>query len=303
MMLSNNCKYYSILFLIYIQCYYLILLVSGTSNNNVAPIDSTTEGNNKKYTEEELLNQLQTHIAAQVNQLVKEHNVKPNKNGDLELSVDKLHFNLPPDLAELVKKSGVFSGMNNVIKFSKNENGQVDKLQSITSNRGTMNIDDSVKTIKSTKTPCPLGTYSETGHYYVYSSNSVTEVECMKCPEGQTTIRVGSTKCQVVTEEDLLVILYDLMNGELLCSGALLVVVNNVCVIHFFAHIMCSYIHIYLTQGINGMKKYVEIGRRIRMYVTGQVYRVMILVRLSVYHSQRRFCLVLSGSNKAFSAS
>ena len=216
MMLSYCCKYYSILFLIYIQCYLVVLVSGNKSNNNVAPIESTTtNGNNKKYTEEGLLKQLQTHIATQVNQLVKEHNVKPNQNGDLELSVDNLHINLPPDLAELVKKSGVFSGMNNLLKFSKNENGQVDKLQSISSDRGTMNIDDSVKPIKATKTPCPLGTYSETGHYYVYSSNSVTEVECMKCPEGQTTIRVGSTKCQIVTEEDLLVILYDLMNGEL----------------------------------------------------------------------------------------
>jgi len=215
-MMLFYCKYCSILFLIYIQCC-LILLVSGTNSNNKAPIESTTiEGNNKKYTEEELLNELQTHIAAQVNQLVKEHNVKPNQNGDLELSVDKMHFNLPPDLAELVKKSGVFNGMNYNLQFSKNENGQVGKLQSITSNRGTMNINDSVKTIKATKTPCPLGTYSETGHYYVYSSNSVTEVECIKCPEGQTTLRVGSTKCQVVTEEDLLIILYDLMNGKLL---------------------------------------------------------------------------------------
>lgn len=215
-MLSH--KYYSILFFIYIQCY-LILLVSGTNSNsnNIAPTKSTTEGNNKKYTEEEaeLLKQLQLHIASQVNQLVKDHNVKPNKDGDLELSVDNLHINLPPDLAELVKKSGVFNGMNNLLKFSKNENGQVDKLQSIVSDyQRTMNIDDTVKTISATKTPCPLGTYSETGHYYVYSSNSVTEVECMKCPEGQTTIRVGSTKCQVVTEEDLLVILYDLMNGD-----------------------------------------------------------------------------------------
>ena len=61
-----------------------------------------------------------------------------------------------------------------------------------------------------------------------------------------------------------------------------------------FAHIMCSYVHIYLTQGINGMKNDVEIGRRIRMYVTGQVYHVMILARLSDSHSQRipndRFC-------------
>ena len=213
-MMLSYCKYHSILFLIYIQCY-LILLVSGSSNNNnnIAPIESIKD-NNKQYTEEELLNELQTHIAAQVNQLVKEHNVKPNQNGDLELSVDKMHFNLPPDLAELVKKSGVFNGMNYNLQFSKNENGEVGKLQSITSNRGTMNINDSVKTIKATKTPCPLGTYSETGHYYVYSSNSVTEIECMKCPEGQTTIRVGSAKCQVVTEEDLLVILYDLMNGE-----------------------------------------------------------------------------------------
>jgi len=279
------------------QCY-LILLVSGnnSNNNNIA---TTTEGNQKKYTEEELLNELQTHIAAQVNQLVKEHNVKPNQNGDLELSVDKMHFNLPPDLAELVKKSGVFNGMNYNLQFSKNENGQVDKLQSISSDRGTMNINDSVKSITATKTPCPLGTYSETGHYYVYSSNSVTEVECVKCPEGQTTLRVGSTQCQVVTEEDLLIILYDLMNGKLvllLCSG-------DQCMCHivrFLAHVMCSSIHIYLTQGINGTKKDVEIGRQIRMYVTGQVYHVMIRMRSSVYHSQCRFCLVFSGSNEAF---
>ena len=58
----------------------------------------------------------------------------------------------------------------------------------------------------------------------------------------------------------------------------------------------------YLTQGINGMKKDVDTGRRIRMYVIGQVYHVMIPVKSSVYHFQRmpndRFYLVLSGLNK-----
>jgi len=67
---------------------------------------------------------------------------------------------------------------------------------------------------------------------------------------------------------------------------------------------LCVHMSIHLAQGIHGMKKDVEIGRRIRMYVTGQVYHAMILARLSVYHFQRipndKFYLVLSGSNKAF---
>jgi len=66
-------------------------------------------------------------------------------------------------------------------------------------------------------------------------------------------VNYSSTKCQVVTEEDLLVILYDLMNGELvllLCSSG----DQCMCQISstsFCSHnvFICSYIYLTLHRG------------------------------------------------------
>ena len=51
-----------------------------------------------------------------------------------------------------------------------------------------------------TATLCPLGTSSD--------------LPCRVCPEGQTTLKLGSTSCQVLTEEDILVMLYDFLQGK-----------------------------------------------------------------------------------------
>jgi hypothetical protein len=56
---------------------------------------------------------------------------------------------------------------------------------------------------------CPIGTYSDSGY--------ATELNgCSKCPPGQTTYYLGSQKtgCQVVTPENILAILFEVMNGH-----------------------------------------------------------------------------------------
>jgi hypothetical protein len=51
---------------------------------------------------------------------------------------------------------------------------------------------------------CPLGSYSEPGH--------ATHSEgCKACPEGQTTMYLGSPSCSQFTEKDILTILYAVM--------------------------------------------------------------------------------------------
>lgn len=89
--------------------------------------------------------------------------------------------------------------------------------------------------------PCPIGTYSvakptttttttttstseeaggEDVDYYDLDYNNdeyiatTTQNDCIPCPEGTTTLRVGSTTCQVVTVHDLLGMLYDLASGK-----------------------------------------------------------------------------------------
>ena len=59
---------------------------------------------------------------------------------------------------------------------------------------------------------CPLGTYSDPGH--------ATHSEgCKVCPEGQTTMYLGSSSCDEFTEEDILSMLFDVM-GVLKSEGS-----------------------------------------------------------------------------------
>lgn len=54
---------------------------------------------------------------------------------------------------------------------------------------------------------CPLGTYSDPGH--------ATHSEgCKKCPEGETTMYLGSSACESFSEEDILSIFFDVMGGQ-----------------------------------------------------------------------------------------
>ena len=89
------------------------LLTTPATANNVAPapIDAISAAAKQS---EELRHRLQTHVANQVNKLITENKIKDNKQlreeyGDegggkpqkIELKID-----LPPELAELVQKSG-----------------------------------------------------------------------------------------------------------------------------------------------------------------------------------------------------
>lgn len=55
---------------------------------------------------------------------------------------------------------------------------------------------------------CPLGTYSESG-FAVEKQGG-----CKKCPEGETTLYLGSTKCRKLTEKEILSIFFDVMQGD-----------------------------------------------------------------------------------------
>ena len=54
---------------------------------------------------------------------------------------------------------------------------------------------------------CPLGTYSESGH-------ATNTEECKPCPEGQTTLYLGSSSCRTVTEKDILSMFFYVMDGQ-----------------------------------------------------------------------------------------
>ena len=52
-----------------------------------------------------------------------------------------------------------------------------------------------------------MGTVSSSGH-------ASPEGDCIRCPVGQTSLYLGSSTCQQVSEYDLLELLYDAMNGD-----------------------------------------------------------------------------------------
>lgn len=54
---------------------------------------------------------------------------------------------------------------------------------------------------------CSLGSYSEVGY-------AADETGCTKCPEGKTTLYLGSTKCEALTEADILSIFFEVMQGS-----------------------------------------------------------------------------------------
>jgi hypothetical protein len=54
---------------------------------------------------------------------------------------------------------------------------------------------------------CPLGTFSDPGH--------ATHSEgCKPCPDGTTTMYLGSSSCETFSQEDILSILFDAMGGS-----------------------------------------------------------------------------------------
>lgn len=55
---------------------------------------------------------------------------------------------------------------------------------------------------------CPMGTYSSTG--YASDKNG----GCIPCPEGQSTLYLGSLECRTFTDTDLLAMFFDVMQGE-----------------------------------------------------------------------------------------
>lgn len=54
---------------------------------------------------------------------------------------------------------------------------------------------------------CPLGTYSEPGH-------ATHSDGCKPCPDGLTTMYLGSVSCEEITDQDILSIFFDVMGGD-----------------------------------------------------------------------------------------
>lgn len=215
---------------------------------------------NNQASQEELRLRLQSHVEAQVKKLLETGNpgtsqsgaTSPGTGGVMELSNVQganggklqLNINLPPDLAQYVdggktvnidmSKGKVQQQQQQQIPLNGNNGGgmKVNKIvfTSRNNNAGggegqnaevdaTVEATDTEEETKTEVTLCPLGKYSETG---IDTDNS----PCVDCPEGRTTLKLGSTKCEVVTTEDFLGMFYDLMGGELcVLTRALWVVV------------------------------------------------------------------------------
>lgn len=54
---------------------------------------------------------------------------------------------------------------------------------------------------------CPLGAISDAGY-------ATKDFGCTPCPEGQSTMHLGSDSCRVFTDEDILKMFYELLGGD-----------------------------------------------------------------------------------------
>mmetsp|Transcript_37047 Transcript_37047/g.79989 ORF Transcript_37047/g.79989 Transcript_37047/m.79989 type:complete len:300 (-) Transcript_37047:16-915(-) len=192
---------------------------------------------------EALRARLQSHVEAQVNKILSEkhsqnsQNINNNNNGQkLELKID-----LPPDLAALVNNEGGAALKIHQFGLHRKEESDMEEV-TVTLDTSSPTSTTTPKTIKkkkdpladvakvadiiksaeaaakaksasakndveaSSETPCDLGTHSETGFG--------KDGKCEVCPEGLTTRKVGSSECEVVTEEDMLAMFFDSMGGQ-----------------------------------------------------------------------------------------
>ncbi|KAL7551758.1 hypothetical protein ACHAWF_014947 [Thalassiosira exigua] len=200
---------------------------------------------------EDLRARLQAHVESQVNKLLANKDFQRAANagtggagGFRKIEVSgaaavavatggaqklELKIDLPADLAALVNSGTALKIQQS---FGRIEGGELESRITLTQGvnndqNGDKNGDgkdeggdkgkDEVPQIEgpassasgatSSATLCPLGTYSNTGF-------STTNYECEPCPEGMTTLRLGSVSCMEVTKEDVLGMFYDLMNGN-----------------------------------------------------------------------------------------
>jgi len=180
---------------------------------------------------------LQSHVEAQVKKILAENKNSAqggqrNGNGDgngnggtkkLELKID-----LPPDLAAMV--NGAEGGAALKIQHFgyPREETDLEEVRIIlgssasqpassaalsTAAQGGGLVGDGASSSSGVVNPCPLGTYSEADG--VWKQNS----PCQPCPAGTTTLRVGGRACRAVTDEDMLGMFYDLMNGDKWSEG------------------------------------------------------------------------------------
>lgn len=231
-----------------IQTHYLNIfclpLVDAINPSDIETIASQIDMAAKQA--EDLRKRLQAHVEAHVNQLLSNGQVNGqmqiagNSNGGDGNAAQKLELkiDLPPDLAKLVNNG---SSLKFHQTFGRKEDGQLGDLtesQITITQRGGDGENTDVTVISKGSPPqsgsnnkqigapgggggnkqstaklgslCPLGTFSETGR----GTNLHSIYGCEPCPEGETTMQLGSVECRVVTEVDLLNMFFDVMSGE-----------------------------------------------------------------------------------------
>mmetsp|Transcript_2068 Transcript_2068/g.4897 ORF Transcript_2068/g.4897 Transcript_2068/m.4897 type:complete len:242 (-) Transcript_2068:66-791(-) len=164
---------------------------------------------------EELRLKIQSTIQEQVNKLISADSGINSKIENLQLQIA-----LPSDIAQAVKSAGsvkfrqTFSRedtgdliTNNLSVLPPEADGSGGESDSATV---TVHVQGSEQKAASAATspkvgqkPCELG--------WVLRADGA---ECVMCPEGQTTFKIGENMCRDVTQEDILNTLYSVVHGE-----------------------------------------------------------------------------------------
>jgi hypothetical protein len=119
---------------------------------------------------------------------------------DLRLGHNLIHDPIPPGLCSNSRLNGGGGGGGTAAAAaSSSSRGSASNSRSAFTPPGSSSCDHVL---------CPIGTYSEAG----YATESSP---CQKCPPGQTTLYLGSSRhaCHVVTPERIMSILFEAMNG------------------------------------------------------------------------------------------
>ncbi|KAL9188147.1 hypothetical protein ACHAXT_006525 [Thalassiosira profunda] len=225
----------------------LLLVVDAASPPDVPKSGSdasakvaTVANQNQNVDPDALRARLQSHVEDHVNRLLSEQaaggvNGAVGSGGKGSGSLD-LKIDLPPDLARLVAGQGgaavtihkdpgtgavTWSGEGKQPRAVYQGGGVVlgsdppaaaAAATAATGEEGPSESSESgaAEPEEAAAAPCPLGTYTHTGYYPTEAYGT-----CASCPDGQTTLKRGSTDCVPdPTEAELLGMLYDLVGGD-----------------------------------------------------------------------------------------
>lgn len=146
-------------------------------------------------TEDDLRARLQHHVTAELNKLLSvKDSLGKSVEGGVEQQRLELKFELPEDLAELVNREG--AAALKIHHVGRKENDEV-----------------VFATVKDADSPAGASTTYEVS-LCPYGYVSTAESPCEPCAEGMTTLYRGASSCVGVTREDLLGMLYGLIDGD-----------------------------------------------------------------------------------------